>query len=199
MEHTNKLAEYERLTAEIGRYQDHIFTTFSFAITASGTLFAFAYSEAVPAIYRWIILFVPWVILFPCVLLQAQRLRSTWLIGLYLKNHLEPELGLEWSGFVTRFYQRNPRNGWKKTSRYFRDYGFSTSLTLIVVQVFCPLLAIVQRPPFLLWLIVTFLIAGSLILQIVSLKSAKASPLLEKEIQEILNEQTMPNNCKSPD
>lgn len=183
----NKLAEYERLTAEIGRYQGHIFTTFSFAVTAAGGLLAFAYSEAVPAGFRWIVLFVPWVILFPCVLLQAQRLRGTWLIGLYLKNHLEPSLGLQWTAFVTRFYQKKKRNRVEKASSQFRDYGFSTSLALMIIQAFCPVLALSQHPPFWLWLIVTLLVAGSLVLQIIAVRKAKASALLEKEVKDILH------------
>ncbi len=181
------LREYDRLVAEIGRYQEHIFTTFIYAITAAGTLFAFAYSEAVPNSSRWVILFTPWIIMFPCVILQSQRLRATWLIGLYMKNHLEPMFGLKWTAFITSFYQKD-RSRKERTNQRFRDYGFTSSLALIIIQATCPILAAFHNPDYLKWLIITALVLGSLVIQLKMLSRSKASAELDKRIKTVLKE-----------
>lgn len=180
----NSIQEYQRLVEEIGRYQEQIFTTFIYAVTAAGTLFALAYSEAIAGEFRWIILFTPWVIMFPCVLLQAQRLKATWLIGSYLKNHLEPRLGLQWTKFITTFYKLNKRSA--KGSRKFLDYGMTSSLALIVIQTICPILAILQRPDLYKWLATTVIVFASILMQVNIMYKAKNSISLDKNVQDIL-------------
>ena len=180
-----EIEEYKRLCNEIARYQEQIFKTVSFATTASGALFALSFSQAIPSNMRWITLFTPWLILFPFVLLQAERSRATWRIGLYLKVHLEPKLNLDWSNFITNFYQhRDHKKVIKK--QILLTYVWSSSLPLIFLQIMCPILSFLQNPLFPHWYILTIFLLITIIIQVIMLNRTIPNRSLEKRVVNII-------------
>ncbi|HSF83646.1 MAG TPA: hypothetical protein VLA49_20605 [Anaerolineales bacterium] len=175
------IEEYNTLRDEIGRLQVHVSRALEFGIVITSGVLALSFSDFIDPSYRWLILFTPTLFLGPFAYMIAQSVRTTWIIGRYIEIHLEPELHLSWERF-----NRELRG--KPNSPFFSRFAISLAAPLLIIQIICPLIALVVSPIGLLpRLLLVFLALVIVVVEFVYINQFATTDEMVAEIRETIH------------
>ena len=187
------LEEYKTLREEIGRSQGDILKIMEFGIGAVATLLAFAYSEFITIDRRWLYLFIPEVVIFPVILLIAQRTYSADRIGRYIQNFLEPKLSLNWERVNFEIHGR------RKGERYV-PFVWSASLAFLIIQLICHMLSLLESPKgtqIWVWGVLTIIVAFAMLFEISVIRNAHNLGRLNDQFEKLKDLSSVPKRNRA--
>lgn len=179
----NQIEEYKTLREEIGRHQEQVSRVLEFGILASSGVLSISFTDFVSGDYRWIVLLSPSLFLIPFIYLVVHLVNTTWFIGRYIENCLEPKLELQWEKINRQL--RGDRN-----SPLRSRFAESSVLPLMIIQITCPIIAfLVGSNSIVLWESLTSAIFLIVIVEFVILRWFVPSRRWMKIVDDVFSEQ----------